>query len=88
MFNISKGGTDRRYDYPEHCARKSNKEMITNLLVETGYWEHNLLCGSTIFTDTEGKRYEEVWKDGARIGARKPLKRDGCYPCEIMIQKC
>jgi len=50
---------------------------------EEGSWEHNLLCGATIFTDTEGKRYEEVWKDGARIGARKPLKRDASAMAQL-----
>jgi len=42
-----------------------------------GYWSQNALNGTAIFTEMEGegKRYQEVWKNGTREGGRIPLKR-------------
>jgi len=51
----------------------------TRTHAHTGIWEHNLLTGGTLFTEAGGNRYEERWKDGARDGPRKPLKRSGTH---------
>ena len=40
-----------------------------------GLWQNNLLCGTAIFTEADGKRYEEKWKSGNREGARVALRR-------------
>mmetsp|Transcript_886 Transcript_886/g.3265 ORF Transcript_886/g.3265 Transcript_886/m.3265 type:complete len:295 (+) Transcript_886:241-1125(+) len=42
-----------------------------------GRWTNNLLNGKAIFTEMNGDRYEEVYKDEIPEGPRKALKRKG-----------
>ena len=42
-----------------------------------GCWQNNVRCGLSIFTDAEGRRYEERWKNGDREGNKQILVRKG-----------
>eukprot|EP01104_Vermistella_antarctica_P012668 TRINITY_DN3713_c0_g1_i2.p1 TRINITY_DN3713_c0_g1~~TRINITY_DN3713_c0_g1_i2.p1 ORF type:complete len:300 (+),score=57.62 TRINITY_DN3713_c0_g1_i2:190-1089(+) len=40
-----------------------------------GLWQNNLPCGTAIFAESNGKRFEVKWKTGDRDPNRVPLKR-------------
>ena len=50
-----------------------------------GLWNNNALTSTAIFTEANGDRFEEFYKDGLPEGARKPLKRKG-HQMEALLQ--
>ena len=50
-----------------------------------GMWDNNLLNGTCIFTDANGKRFKEKWVQGSREGDRVPTGHTGAHPRRLAV---